>query len=153
MLTVENVFVTTSGSKYLGTDDGGLLQDGDDLEFSFSARSGFGLYIISADELLDGDFELTSGLFTATLSAIDIQDTLSDGSNVWFLGLGSIDGSTLTSAILTTHGGGGAFLYNVDDVVTTAAAVPEVGAWAFGLAVAGLVVGYRFFLGRRPSHV
>ena len=48
-LTVENLFDTTSGAQYLGTDDGGLLQDGDDLTFTFSPVTGFGLYIISQD--------------------------------------------------------------------------------------------------------
>ncbi len=125
-LTVENSFVTTSGDNYLGTSDGGLLQDGDDISFSFAPVGGFGLYIISLDPLWDGDFTLTAGTATASLSASSVQQTLSDGSSVWFLGLRSNNTDSFSSAVLSTHGGGGMFLYNLDDFVTTnAMAVPE----------------------------
>ncbi|SMP69085.1 PEP-CTERM protein-sorting domain-containing protein [Neorhodopirellula lusitana] len=125
-LAVDDQFDTTSGLRYLATDDGGVLQDGDDLNFSFLPAAGFGLFVVSADPLLDGDVTLTSGLVTAALEASSVQQTLADGSSVWFMGLRSDDAETITSVVLETHGGGGSFLYNVDDVVVVSAvAVPE----------------------------
>lgn len=143
-LTVDDLFDTTSGTKYLGTDDGGVLQDGDDLTFSFSPAGGFGVYIISQDPLLDGDFTLTSGSATASLSAASVQQTLGDGSSVWFLGLRTNSTDTFSSAVLETHGGGGAFLYNLDDIVTAnVTAVPEPSSAVLLLTAAGMFVGRR----------
>ena len=138
-LAIADVFPTTSSPNFLGTDDADVLQDGDDIDFTFSARTGFGLYVISADLLIDGDIQLTVGATTASLLSSAVQDTLSDGSNVWFLGIQSDDASTFTSASLTTHGGGGAFLYNLDDVVSSnIAAVPEVSSFVLCFAVGGV---------------
>jgi hypothetical protein len=146
-LTVDNFFDTTSGSKYLGTNDGGLLQDGDNLTFSFSPVSGFGLYIISQDTLMDGDFTLTSGSTTASLSAASIQQTLGDGSSVWFLGLRSNTSDAFSSVVLETHGGGSAFLYNLDDIVTAnVIVVPEPSNALLLLAAAGMFAGRRIRL-------
>ncbi len=153
-LTVEDLFDTTSGTKYLGTDDGGVLQDGDDLTFSFSPVGGFGLYIISQDPLLDGDFTLTSGAVTASLSVASIQQTLGDGSSVWFLGLRSNSLDAFSSAVLETHGGGGAFLYNLDDVITAnVTAVPEPSSAVLIVAAFGIfaVRRVRFTSNHRKS--
>lgn len=148
-LTVEDLFETTSGTKYLGTDDGGVLQDGDNLTFSFSPAGGFGLYIISQDPLLDGDFTLTSGAVTASLSAASIQQTLGDGSAVWFLGIRSNSFDAFSTAVLETHGGGGAFLYNLDDIATAnVTAVPEPSSALLFSIAAGMFVGRRFRLSR-----
>jgi hypothetical protein len=145
-LTVDDQFDTTSGVNYLGTDDGGVLQDGDDLSFSFSPVGGFGIYLISQDLLLDGDFTLTSGTATASLSALSVQQTLGDGSSVWFLGIRSTGADTFSSAMLETHGGGGAFLYNLDDIVTAnVTAVPEPSSLVLLMSVAG-IFGCRRFL-------
>lgn len=127
-LMVSDEFATTSGANFLGTDDGSFsLQDGDSFTMSFSPRAAIGLYLISIDQLFDGDFELTVGGSTASLAVSDQQQTLVDGASVYFLGL--VDDSTsFTSATLSTHGPGGAFLYNVDDILlgyTVPAAVPE----------------------------
>jgi hypothetical protein len=141
-LNVTNVFDTTSSPNFLGTDDGDLLQDGDDIAFSFSLRSGFGLYIISADGLLDGDLQLTVGTTTVALESSAVQATLPDSSNVWFLGILANDLTTFAHATLTTHGGGGAFLYNLDDIVTSsdvASTVPEPSSLVlFSLVTVGL---------------
>jgi hypothetical protein len=144
-LLISDVYATTSGANFLGTDDGNAaLQDGDDFAMSFAARSAVGMYLISADPLFDGDIQLTTGTSTASLVAANIQQTLFDGSNVFFLGL--IDNSsTFTSAALSTHGPGGAFLYNVDDIVLASAAVPEPSSVvALASGAVGIALGRRY---------
>lgn len=139
-LTIENSFATTSGTNYLGSSDSGVLQDGDDFSFSFNPVSGFGLYVISQDPLFDGDFTLTAGGNTASLSASSVQQVLIDGSFVWFLGIRS-NTTVFSSATLETNGGGGNFLYNLDDIVT-AQAVPEPSSIILStIAIAGF--GFR----------
>lgn len=141
-LLISDQYNTTSGTNFLGTDDGSdLLQDGDDFSLSFSARTAIGLYVISIDSLVDGDFTLTVGATTASLNTANLQQTLPDTSKVYFLGLID-DSSSFTSALLETHGGGGAFTYNVDDIITaSSAAVPEpasvflMASVAFGFGV------------------
>lgn len=158
-LTVTDVYDTTSPANFLGTDDGDVLQDGDNITFSFSARTGFGLFVISGDALLDGDVELTIGSETVSLIAGDQQGTLSDGSGYWFVGLLSDDGSTFNSISLNTLGGGGAFLYNVDDLVLTKAGttstpvVPEPTTLALGLfgLTGGLLLRKRARSPHRPA--
>jgi hypothetical protein len=142
-LTVTDAFDATSGANSLGTNDGGdALQDGDDLNFTFASPiKGFGLYIISPDTLEDGDFELTIGATTASLVAANIQNTLGDGGKVWFLGIQSDDATLFSSASLTTHGGGGAFTYNLDNFVT---AVPEPSSLFLIGTIAAAPVARRF---------
>jgi hypothetical protein len=123
----------TSGSAFLGTDDLDHLQDGDVLGLGFSAPAqGIGLYVLSRDPLQDGDVVLTAGGESAALVAAAVEQTLPDGSNVWFLGV--VDpGATLTGASIGyALDGTTDFLWNADDVVV---AVPEPGA------AVGLVAG------------
>jgi len=120
-------FDTTSGSNFLGTDDGDLFQDGDNFSMSFSAVNALGMFFITADEMLDDDITLAAGGVTASLVVADLYDTLNDGSFVYFLGI--IDpAATFASASVATSAadGGPYFLYNVDDIVTanTEASVP-----------------------------
>jgi len=119
-------FSTTSSPNFLGTTDFDVLLDGDDLAFGFSSANAIGLFIITAEvpgtTLFDGDLGLAAAGATALLDVDAVEQTLSDGI-VFFLGV--IDpAATFSSASLDTFGGGGAFAYNVDDVVT---AVPEPG--------------------------
>lgn len=108
-------YSTTSGAHFLGTDDADILQDGDDILLSFPSSSAIGLYIISNDELLENDVTLAAGGASASIVAADVQATLADGSNVYFLGI--VDAAAaFTSASLTTPGNG-EFLFNIDDVV------------------------------------
>ena len=101
-----------------------MLQDGDAIDFTFAPRSGFGLFVISRDSLFDGDVRLTVGGTASSLISAASQLNLGAGGLAWFLGIRSNDGATFSSASLTTHGGGGAFNYNLDDIVTVSA-VPE----------------------------
>lgn len=112
-------YTTTSGSNFLGTEDADIFLDGDDFQISFPAVNAIGLFFISADTLLDDDIRLSVGGLTASLVAADIELTLPDGSDVYFLGIE--DGNrAFTTASVTTLGLG-AFFYNVDDVVTAVA--------------------------------
>ena len=130
-------FGTTSTPNFLGTSDFDVLLDGDDLTLGFATANAIGLFVITAEtpgvSLFDGDIRLTAGGTTALLDVDAVQSTLSDGSLVFFLGVVDPE-SGFASASLETFGGGGAFAFNVDDVVT---AVPEPGVAT--LVAAGLL--------------
>jgi hypothetical protein len=122
-MMVSDAWDTTSPSNFLGTDDGDILQDGDDFDLSFSEASAIGMYFITADDVLDDDIALEAAGFTVGLDASQ-YDTLGDGSRAFFLGIIDVDpGNAFTAASIGTIGGG-YFLYNVDDI-TTAVPVPE----------------------------
>lgn len=139
-------FETTSAPRFLGTSDLDLLVDGDDLSLHFAAASAVGLFVITAEtpgtSLFDGDIRLEAVGAEASLDVDDLQATLADGSRVYFLGV--IDSEvSITSASLRTVGGGGAFAFNVDDVVT---ALPEPDA---GRAIVWSLLGSAVALRRR----
>lgn len=144
-LQVGSTYPTTSGDRYLGTDDGGVLQDGDDIRLTFGPTRAIGLYVISADTLFDGDITLTTGGTSALLRAdtVGVQQTLPDGSKVYFLGL--IDDSGSFGSVLLGTIGLGAFFYNVDDIVRVGAArnVPLPGTLASSLLALGLLAALR----------
>ncbi len=141
---------TTSLPNFLGTEDAGMLQDGDDITLGFDARNALGLYVMSLDTLLDHDLRLTVGAFSASLSTANLQDTLADGTSVYFLGIVDAMATFTSASITTSHDGeAGYFLWNVDDMVTAVAQVPEPETWAMLLAGLGLL-GLRL---SRPDRV
>ena len=92
--------------------------------------------MISRDALINGDVRLTVGGSVASLVSSASQINLGSGGLAWFLGIQSDDGASFTTATLTTHGGGGAFNYNLDDVVTVLP-VPEPSSfWLLSVAAA-----------------
>lgn len=115
-MKVAHIYSTTSAPNFLGTSDGGVFHDGDDFSLSFLPGSAIGLYFISADPLISGDLTVTAGGATASLVADDVQETLPDGSRVYFLGI--IDDQTPFDKASIVALAGGFFLYNVDDIVT-----------------------------------
>jgi hypothetical protein len=132
-MEVRNDFDTTSPANYLGTDDGGVFQDGDNFDLSFAPANAVGMFFITADQMFDNDIELAAGGGSIGLSAAE-GTSLSDGGQAFFLGL--IDDMNTFSAASITTIGGGFFLYNVDDIVTAAVAVPEPASlplMAFGI--------------------
>lgn len=147
-IQVGNTETTVSGTNYLGTNDGDIFQDGDDFDLSFAASNALGLFFITADELFDDDIMLSIGSATASLIALDLVQTLSDGSDVFFLGIVDTMNTFSTASITTV--GGGFFLYNVDDITTAAAEivvapVPEPGTiWL--LALGTLLIARKNFL-------
>ena len=127
-MMVSNIYGTTSPPNFLGTDDGDVFQDGDDIDLSFSATRAIGMYFLTADNMFDDDIMLTDGDVTASLLASDIQQTLADGTDVYFLGI--ISNTYFMNASIITAGGGN-FLYNIDDITSWAdipvSAIPEPG--------------------------
>jgi hypothetical protein len=131
---------TTSALNFLGTNDFGMLQDGDDFQLGFGARNAVGLYVMSLDGLIDDDFQLTVGSFSASLSTADLQYTLNDDTSVYFLGIVDPTATFTVASVTTSHDGQtGYFLWNADDVVTAVAQVPEPGTWAMLIAGLGLL--------------
>ncbi|HUJ33195.1 MAG TPA: PEP-CTERM sorting domain-containing protein [Candidatus Acidoferrum sp.] len=123
-LAISNLFDTTSGTNYLGSDDPttGALFPGDSITMSFASPvNALGLFIIGGP-YSDGDFTLDIGTDTALSSSV-LEETLGDGGEVIFLGITSTTG--FSSATLSLDSG--AFeLWNVDDI-TTAGGTPGTG--------------------------
>ena len=124
-LIVSAGFATTSGSNYLGVDDGGdevFLPPTDLWEMSFGAPlNAIGLYLItSPDGLLAGDVRLETAAGVVVNAGTE-NSTLSDGGRVYFLGL--VSGGPAFSNVQVRYGVGVVdnFVYNVDDITTVAA--------------------------------
>jgi len=132
-------FSTTSGANFLGTDDFDMFQGGDTFGMHFAGAKAIGLYLLTVDPLFDGDFSLAVGSAAASLVTADLQQTLNDGTRVYFLGI--VDtAANFTDATLTSASGGN-FLWNADDIVLASNTnqIPEPGALVlFALALAGL---------------
>jgi hypothetical protein len=133
-------FATTSPANFLGTDDGDMFQDGDGFTVQLGGVNAFGLYLISADRLWDGDFLLSAGGIGASLWTGDLQAYFpGDGGSVYFLGIVDADAPLWAATLATDHDmATGQFLWNADDlVVARASQVPEpasLGLFAVGLA-------------------
>jgi hypothetical protein len=114
-MEVINDFQTTSPANSLGTtgDDTFVAGDAFDLSLSNPATA-IGLYVIGSGLFLPGDFTLSAGSGLA-LSAGTPSQTLSDGGQVFFLGVIDPDGFT-TASFASIAGSGAPF--NVDDIVS-----------------------------------
>jgi hypothetical protein len=130
-LFVADDFDTTSGTRYLGVDDPAnfnQLVAGDELILHFPAQNAIGLFVIAtADPQFDGDMFLETQIGTA-FSVASPLFTLPDTGHVRFIGIvGSPSDAQFTQARLGFGpGASGAFLYNVDDIMTaTTTTVPE----------------------------
>ncbi len=127
---------STSSPNFLGTDDADHLQDGDALTLSFASGTGIGLFVLTRDAMEDDDVTLTAGGATASLLAAAVEQTLADGSAVYFLGVLDPAGGVASAVVDYPSDGETNFLINVDDVIL----VPEPAQMLFLLAgVAGLV--------------
>ncbi len=122
-MKIAHLYATTSAPNFLGTNDGGVFHDGDDFTLSFLPGNAVGLHFISADPLIDGDLTVTAGGVTASLDVDDVQETLPDGSRVYFLGIIDDQASFRQAKIVALAGG--FFLYNVDDIMTLPAAATQ----------------------------
>jgi hypothetical protein len=109
-------FPSTSSGAFLGTNDGDLFLDGDDISLSFDrSLSLLGMFFISADQLLDNDIQLTASGVTVGIDASNPMMTWQDGSAAYFLGIIDTVGSIADADITTS--GGGHFFYNIDDIM------------------------------------
>ena len=136
---------TTSASNFLGTNDADHLQDGDTLTLSFAAGTGIGLFILTRDAMENADVTLAAGGATASLLASAVEQTLADGSSVYFLGVLDDEGSISSAVLDFVNDSETNFLMNVDDVIL----VPEPGQLTLLLpGIAGLA-GLAQWRGRR----
>jgi hypothetical protein len=118
--TVSEQFWTTSGVRYLGTDNpDSAFEAGDSLTFTFTnAMQAFGLYVIGTGDIGEGDITLTSGLASIGNASV-AQMTDSAGSFAYFLGFVSSDASTFNSVTLHNLTPGDTRLLGIalDDVI------------------------------------
>ncbi len=116
---------TTSPANYLGTVDGGLLQDGDNFDLSFAASNAIGLFITFApDPLVDDDIILTAGGISVGLESLNPLQTFPDGGVEYFLGI--VDSMTTFDSASIETVGLGAFVYTVDDITLSSGQVVSV---------------------------
>jgi hypothetical protein len=139
-MKVVDDFDTTSPNNYLGLDDAGNFDqfiDGDEFTLSFSTPvSAAGMYFITGDPLINGDIHLVTSVGTALNSSI-VDISLDDGGMAYYIGLIS-DTAFSSAAIQYDAGGGGNFLFNVDDITTSAVPIPGA-IWLFGSGLLGLI--------------
>lgn len=113
-------FQTTSDPNYLGSNDPGTaaLFGGDSITMTFASPvNAVGLFIISGGPYDADEFTLASSTASA-MNSTTLEETLSDGGEVIFLGISST--STFNSAELSLAASAGQLTWNVDDVTTAA---------------------------------
>lgn len=126
-LIVSDHFDTSSPFNYLGIDDGfsNEFLSGDEISFNFNVPVfAFGLFIVgSPSDIVDRDFQLVAG-GTSIFNAGGPERTLTDGGELYFLGL--INPTGFTSARLNSFGEptNPFFAFNLDDL-TYVKQVPE----------------------------
>jgi hypothetical protein len=133
LLEVVNLFPTTSGLNYLGSDDPttAAFFASDSLTFTLpSPKTAFGLYIVGNGGYLAGTFTLSAGLETAQNSATPDVTIDAFGDVAYFLGITSTTPFSSATIALTTSGNpGDGPLWNLDDLTWGSSnnAVPEPG--------------------------
>jgi len=137
-MVVGSLFNTTSGTRYLGLNNGDLsfyLGDAFSINFNRGVNAA-GLYVITGSGVIAGDFRLNAATGSVSNSATPDR-VLSDGSTAYFLGLfENSPGVTFTSVTLSSSSGP-LITFNVDDITS---AVPEPATVLLllgGLAIVG----------------
>lgn len=140
--TVSDQFWTTSGARYLGTNNAdSSFEAGDSLTFHFfTGMHAFGLYIIGTRDIGAGDVTLVSGAASIGNSGSAAM-TDGAGSFAFFLGFVSNDATTFSSVTLHNLIPGDPRLLGIaiDDVILARddeppAGVPEPGTLLLSLA-------------------
>lgn len=140
LLKVSSLFATTSGTRYLGLNNGNdafLLGDGFTINFGRTVHA-VGLYLITGGGVLAGDFRLTAAAGSVGNSAM-ADRTVADGSPAYFLGLVESDPGAGFSSVTLGSLAGPLIVFNVDDITSAVLAVPEPSTLALMLAGAGLL--------------
>jgi hypothetical protein len=152
---VTNQFHTTSGTQYLGLDDGGdaLFFSGDALTLGFSGpRHAVGLFVIGTPgDVQDGDVVLSvSAGSVMNTTTMPMPSVLPDGGEAFFLGLVQTDSALgFTSATLASLGdiSNPTFFWSADDITTAGrptTVIPEPGTLVLlGTGMLGLVLTVR----------
>lgn len=145
-LAVSNIFATTSGTQSLGVTgrpDESFLS-GDELTFDFASLvQAFGLSIVGRPgEILANDLQLVAAggsLFNSTIP----QQTLSDGGEVYFLGV--VDSAGFPTARLNSFGdpANPFFSFKLDDLSRVAAVSEPRAVALLGLGLLALGIGVR----------
>ena len=139
-MKISDAYTTTSGSNFLGTTDFDVFVSGDGFSLGFGPQNAIGMHFITADNLVDNDISLDFGGITANLESLAIEDTLTDGSKVYFLGIINTDAMFTTATV--NSNGNALFFYNVDDIQL--AAIPEPASAALvTLCAVGLAMKRR----------
>lgn len=120
-MQVLDTYNTTSGKNYLGTDGDGIFLSGDMFTMNFSQNiQALGLFAISGDIILEGDFRLSNGAGSVVNSGTTDSTfgTLGDGGKVFFLGLFETNPSQgFVSATFESGVNGGDYTFNIDDII------------------------------------
>jgi hypothetical protein len=137
MILVDDLFSTTSRYNYLGTDDGsGAFYGGDSFTIHFSQPMyAIGLYAISADTILDGDFTITTSR-GQTASNVALADLSLPDGEAYFIGLIE-DDAGLGFDSITLSSSAENYLFNIDDISVAAVPLPAA-AWLFVGGLLGL---------------
>jgi len=147
-IEVDDQFDATSGDNYLGLNLNGSTTTfigGDQITVSFSETIyAAGMYLLSGSNIFDNDFTLTTNSGQSVSNSATADQTLSDGSDAYFIGL--ID-NTLGFNSITLSSADLGFNFNIDDITTssltplpTVSAVPvPAAAWLFGSSLLFLV--------------
>jgi len=119
-VTDSTTFDTLSLPNYAGSDDAGVLQDGDSFDLVFdSFINAVGLYFTSSDAMVANDIVVSANGLNVGLNPAAVQGVLDDDASVYFLGI--IDDALAFSTASITTAGGGYFLYAIDDLVAAVA--------------------------------
>ena len=143
---VDNAFVTTSGSNFLGIPTGGTFTGGS-FTFTFAPSNAFALKIITSNKpptLSNDDFTLTAGGQSLSMNTADaslVSGFPPFSSESYFFGIINTD-TTFTSATFTKNGGDSLNFF-IDDLEI--AAIPEPGT----IGLLGLVAGFAAVRRRR----
>ncbi|WP_394780949.1 PEP-CTERM sorting domain-containing protein [Undibacterium sp.] len=144
---VGNQYWTTSGSNYLGLNNGDTaFEQGDTLTFNFtSAVRAFGFYVVGTEDVSAGDYSLTTGGSSVNNPDKAAAQTDGNGSFAYFLGFvadGVGEGFTSVSFSVADHGLRFNLPTSLDDIIVAAVppdtgnpgTVPEPGSVALMLA-------------------